>query len=147
MPNRSIFQRAWYFANQQLYGAQDASGRYSTAEQVPSAIKADNNAQQLLDAFKRGAGLSDCRYPEHITPEMMFMVGQMLGASVQGCMDLLGSRAAAKQEVRMAVTLINEEANNPLKFLPTGASALAQDLWPENAWLHERPCGDGKCTP
>jgi type VI secretion system FHA domain protein len=112
-----------------LYGAQDASGS-TPAEQVPSAIKADNNAQQLLDAFKRGAGLSDCRYPEHITPEMMFMVGQMLGASVQGCMDLLGSRAAAKQEVRMAVTLINEEANNPLKFLPTGASALAQIFGP-----------------
>ena len=45
-------------------------------------------------------------------------------------MDLLSSRAAAKQEVRIAVTLINAEANNPLKFLPTGASALAQIFGP-----------------
>lgn len=60
----------------------------------------------------------------------MFMIGSMLSASAQGCMDLLGSRAAAKQEVRVSVTLINAEANNPLKFLPSGASALAQIFGP-----------------
>ncbi|QIL79705.1 type VI secretion system-associated FHA domain protein TagH [Diaphorobacter sp. HDW4A] len=96
----------------------------------PTPAALDDNAQQLLDAFKRGAGLNDCRYPQQLTPEMMFMIGQMLGNSVQGCMDLLGSRAAAKQEVRIAVTLINAEANNPLKFLPTGAAALAQIFGP-----------------
>lgn len=90
----------------------------------------DSHAQALLDAFKQGAGLNDCRYPSQITPELMHMMGQMLSASVQGCMDLLGSRAAAKQEVRIAVTLINAEANNPLKFLPTGAAALAQIFGP-----------------
>lgn len=91
----------------------------------------DSHAQQLLEAFKRGAGLNDCRYPQQLTPEVMHMIGQMLGSSVQGCMDLLSSRAAAKQEVRIAVTLINAEANNPLKFLPTGASALAQIFGPK----------------
>ncbi|MBF5005914.1 type VI secretion system-associated FHA domain protein TagH [Diaphorobacter caeni] len=96
----------------------------------PPLAPLDDNAQQLLDAFKRGAGLNDCRYPQQLTPEMMFMIGQMLGNSVQGCMDLLSSRAAAKQEVRIAVTLINAEANNPLKFLPTGAAALAQIFGP-----------------
>ena len=59
------------------------------------------------------------------------MVGRMLSTSVQGSMDLLSSRAVAKQEVRIAVTLINAEANNPLKFLPTGASALAQIFGPK----------------
>lgn len=88
------------------------------------------SAQHLLDAFKQGAGLSDCRYPQQLTPEVMHMVGQMLAGSVQGFMDLLGSRAATKQEVRIAVTLINAEANNPLKFLPTGAAALAQIFGP-----------------
>ena len=85
---------------------------------------------ELLRSFKAGAGLNDCRYPENLTPELMFMIGSMLGSSVQGCMDLLGSRAAAKQEVRVSVTLINAEANNPLKFLPNGASALAQIFGP-----------------
>ena len=87
-------------------------------------------AEELLQSFKAGAGLSDCRYPEKLTPELMYMIGSMLGGSIQGCMDLLGSRAAAKQEVRVSVTLINAEANNPLKFLPTGASALAQIFGP-----------------
>ncbi|WP_460550906.1 type VI secretion system-associated FHA domain protein TagH [Comamonas piscis] len=86
--------------------------------------------QALLDSFKRGAGLTDCRYPEQLTPELMFMLGKMLAESVQGCMDLLGARAAAKQEVRVSVTLINAEANNPLKFLPTGSSVLAQVFGP-----------------
>lgn len=89
-----------------------------------------HSAEDLLNSFKAGAGLADCRYPENLTPELMHMIGQMLGASVQGCMDLLSSRAAAKQEVRVSVTLINAEANNPLKFLPAGPSALAQIFGP-----------------
>lgn len=106
---------------------------------APEAAKADGTvngvntdyAHELLEAFKNGAGLTDCRYPQQITPELMFMVGRMLSTSVQGSMDLLSSRAVAKQEVRIAVTLINAEANNPLKFLPTGASALAQIFGPK----------------
>jgi FHA domain-containing protein len=95
--------------------------------------------QALLDSFKQGAGLSDCRYPEQLTPELMFMLGKMLAESVQGCMDLLGSRAAAKQEVRVSVTLINAEANNPLKFLPSGSSVLAQIFGPRMPGFQDGP--------
>ena len=89
------------------------------------------DAALLLDAFKQGAGLSDCRYPQQLTPQLLFDIGQMLHESIQGSMDLLNSRAVAKQEVRIAVTLINAEANNPLKFLPTSAAALAQIFGPK----------------
>ncbi|MBB6578808.1 FHA domain-containing protein [Comamonas odontotermitis] len=101
----------------------------SSGNDTPSK-DSEHSAADLLNSFKAGAGLSDCKYPENLTPEFMHMVGQMLGASVQGCMDLLSSRAAAKQEVRVSVTLINAEANNPLKFLPAGPSALAQIFGP-----------------
>ncbi|QMV73829.1 type VI secretion system-associated FHA domain protein TagH [Comamonas piscis] len=100
------------------------------AAQHAPPTSAEASTQALLDSFKRGAGLTDCRYPEQLTPELMFMLGKMLSESVQGCMDLLGARAAAKQEVRVSVTLINAEANNPLKFLPTGSSVLAQVFGP-----------------
>lgn len=98
--------------------------------QEPQASDQADLAQALLLSFKAGAGLSDCRYPGDLTPELMHVIGRMLATSVQGCMDLLGSRAAAKQEVRVSVTLINAEANNPLKFLPSADSALAQIFGP-----------------
>lgn len=99
----------------------------------------DASTQALLDSFKRGAGLTECCYPEQLTPELMFMLGKMLAESVQGCMDLLGARAAAKQEVRVSVTLINAEANNPLKFLPTGSSVLAQIFGPRMPGFQDGP--------
>lgn len=109
------------------------------AEQ-PAITKSDEtHTQALLDSFKQGAGLTDSRYPEQLTPELMFMLGKMLAESVQGCMDLLGARAAAKQEVRVSVTLINAEANNPLKFLPTGLSVLAQIFGPRMPGFQDGP--------
>ncbi len=105
------------------------SGFTSHKETIPQG-STQEDCSSLLEAFKSGAGLSDSHYPTQLTPENMFLIGKMLSASVQGCMDLLASRAMAKQEVRVAVTLINAEANNPLKFLPSGASALAQMFGP-----------------
>ncbi len=109
------------------------------AEQQAIPKSDETHTQALLDSFKQGAGLTDCRYPEQLTPELMFMLGKMLAESVQGCMDLLGARAAAKQEVRVSVTLINAEANNPLKFLPTGSSVLAQIFGPRMPGFQDGP--------
>lgn len=109
------------------------------AVQHAPPTNAEPSTQALVDSFKRGAGLTDCRYPEQLTPELMFMLGKMLAESVQGCMDLLGARAVAKQEVRVSVTLINAEANNPLKFLPTGSSVLAQIFGPRMPGFQDGP--------
>lgn len=103
---------------------------HPSGSEAPQQGTQFHSAQELLSSFKNGAGLNDCRYPENLTPELMHVIGSMLAASTQGCMDLLGSRAMTKQEVRVSVTLINAEANNPLKFLPSGASALAQIFGP-----------------
>ena len=88
------------------------------------------DAHALLAAFRRGAGLHETPNPAELTPELMEKIGRMLALSVQGGMDLLGARAVVKQEVRMAVTLINPDANNPLKFLPSADVALAQMFAP-----------------
>lgn len=124
----------------QVAASEDPAGTHPAEVEEAHATEAhETSAQALLDSFKRGAGLMDCRYPEQLTPELMFMLGKMLAESVQGCMDLLGSRAAAKQEVRVSVTLINAEANNPLKFLPTGSSVLAQIFGPHMPGFQNGP--------
>lgn len=135
--NRNIPEPS-HLASRALHslGSIDDNRSQTTQTQAPTPTESHRqnaslySTDELLNNFKAGAGLNDCRYPENLTPELMFMIGSMLGASVQGCMDLLGSRAAAKQEVRVSVTLINSEANNPLKFLPSGVSALAQIFGP-----------------
>ena len=105
-----------------------------TAHQVaqpPAASRDphDGNTQILLSAFKQGAGLED--WPEQsLTPELMESMGRMLQAVTQGMVSLLATRATIKQEIHLSVTLINPKANNPLKFLPDGHTALLQMLGP-----------------
>jgi FHA domain-containing protein len=87
------------------------------------------NVEELIAAFKRGAGLED-GLEQAITPELMETIGQMLQTAVQGAISLLAARATVKQEIHLSVTLINPKSNNPLKFLPDGPTALLQMLGP-----------------
>jgi FHA domain-containing protein len=94
---------------------------------VPDATT--SHTENLLSAFKHGAGLDD--WPEQsITPELMETVGRILQATAQGMVSLLATRATVKQEIHLSVTLINPKSNNPLKFLPDGHTALLQMLGP-----------------
>jgi|GEM_PF-1075099 len=87
------------------------------------------SAEELMSAFKRGAGLQDWS-EQSITPELMETIGRMLQATAQGMVSLLAMRATVKQEIHLSVTLINPKSNNPLKFLPDGHTALLQMLGP-----------------
>ncbi|MDR2208181.1 MAG: type VI secretion system-associated FHA domain protein TagH [Azoarcus sp.] len=88
------------------------------------------NSETLMAAFKRGAGLEEWS-ATFVTPELMEMLGRLLETAVQGAVSLLAARAAIKQEIHLPVTLINPKANNPLKFLPDGHTALLQMLGPK----------------
>ena len=68
-----------------------------------------------------------------MTPEFMEHIGRMLRESVQGTVELLIARAAAKREVRADVTMIVSMHNNPLKFSPDVNFALMQLLTPQGS--------------
>ena len=90
----------------------------------------------LMQAFAQGAGLpsgtgstaSQWLAPVTLTPQWMGRLGALLAASVDGTLALLHSRATVKREMRAEVTVIARRQNNPLKFAPDTAAALAHLL-------------------
>ena len=81
-----------------------------------------------LTALLEGLGI-DASTVRHIpADDLARLVGGMLRVSVQGTMTALRSRSMAKRETRIAMTLIEERDNNPLKFFPDVDMALTQML-------------------
>jgi FHA domain-containing protein len=87
------------------------------------------SADEIWNGFLDGAGV-DIPMPRGITPEMMRTIGVMLRASIEGMLQLIAVRAATKNELRAAVTVIQVRDNNPLKFSPDATIALMQLLQP-----------------
>jgi FHA domain-containing protein len=84
--------------------------------------------QALLQAFLKGAGIPDISLSSGLTPELMEMLGGLLACAIDGTVDLIGMRALVKREVKADVTMVVVRKNNPLKFLPDGATVLTQML-------------------
>jgi FHA domain-containing protein len=91
--------------------------------------KSTYTADEIWNGFLDGAGV-DIHLPRGVTPEMMRTIGVMLRASIEGMLQLIAVRAAAKNELRAAVTVIQVRDNNPLKFSPDATVALMQLLQP-----------------
>jgi type VI secretion system FHA domain protein len=82
----------------------------------------------LLDALIEGLAIEPDAV-SHVEPvELARLAGAMLREATQGAMAALRSRAMTKRETRMAMTMIEERDNNPLKFFPDPDRALAQML-------------------
>lgn len=96
---------------------------------APAAPAAPADMQALWAAFCEGAGI-DVKLPQTLSPEMMRVVGMLLHEAVEGTLQLMAVRAAAKHELRAAVTVIQARSNNPLKFSPDTRNALEQMLQP-----------------
>lgn len=82
----------------------------------------------LLEAFLRGAGISELAIPTGLTPEFMETIGTLLAASIDGTFALMSSRALSKREVNADATMVVVRNNNPLKFLPDSKAVLMQML-------------------
>ncbi|HUL67272.1 MAG TPA: type VI secretion system-associated FHA domain protein TagH [Burkholderiaceae bacterium] len=93
------------------------------------SVKSAYTADEIWNGFLDGAGV-DIPLSRGITPEMMRTVGVLLRASIEGMLQLIAVRAAAKNELRAAVTVIQVRDNNPLKFSPDATVALMQLLQP-----------------
>jgi type VI secretion system FHA domain protein len=86
-----------------------------------------DDADTLWAAFCEGAQL---RLAQRLTPELMRLLGATLRQAIEGTVQLSAARATIKQELRVPVTALHTRDNNPLKFAPDAASALATLLQP-----------------
>jgi FHA domain-containing protein len=98
-------------------------------------FKREDVAQEAtVRAFLDGAGIADLDLPAGLTPQTMFMLGQVLRETVQAMLDLLLARAMLKRELRADVTMILAKENNPLKFSPNVEAALTHLLNPQRGY-------------
>jgi predicted component of type VI protein secretion system len=114
-----------------------APGEHAAAKPAPGAratpagaARMDGTSDPLLQALLRGAGVRDLALPGGLTPHAMEELGQVMRETMRGMLDLLETRASAKQQVRADATMINAHANNPLKFAPDLDAALSHLLQP-----------------
>ena len=77
----------------------------------------------LLDAFLRGAGVSDAKPPDPV--RTMEGLGGAVRALVAGLRQALIARASIKGEFRIEQTMVRASGNNPLKFSAGDDDALA----------------------
>lgn len=108
---------------------------HSTAPAVspshePAAPPAAATDEALLQALRAGLGLPNLPLAQGLNVELMERMGHLLREATQGTLDLLLARAATKREVRAELTVISTRDNNPLKFSPNVAVALAHLMSP-----------------
>ena len=90
--------------------------------------KPELTSAALRTAFIEGAQLPPDALNSGLTPETAELIGAMLRHSVQGTMDLLAARTITQREIQLGTSLISEQSNNPLLYLPTTDAALVQLL-------------------
>lgn len=98
------------------------------AASAAEAAKAGAHGDAVLRALLEGLGLDAGQFGNVPAPQLARRIGAMLREATQGAMTALRSRSVAKRETRIAMTLIEERDNNPLKFFPDVDSALNQML-------------------
>jgi predicted component of type VI protein secretion system len=86
-------------------------------------------ADALWAAFCDGAQVS-LPGQQRLTPELMRLIGATLRQAIEGTVHLSAARTTTKQELHVPVTTIQTKNNNPLKFAPDAASAMAMLLQP-----------------
>jgi predicted component of type VI protein secretion system len=87
------------------------------------------DAAALWRSFLEGAGAENAA-ANGPSPEQMAAIGAMLRVAVEGIHNLVAMRAAAKDQMQAAMTMISVRGNNPLKFAPDAKVALKMLLQP-----------------
>jgi type VI secretion system protein len=93
--------------------------------QPPAAQVAPCGADAGLAAFLSGCGMPDLRTGGRDAEAMLRQAGEMMRVMVEGIRDVLMSRSAIKNELRVEQTMLRARDNNPLKFSVTAEEALA----------------------
>jgi type VI secretion system FHA domain protein len=105
--------------------AQPSAAQPSAAQ--PSAA----GAAALLAAFLEGAGMADLKLGDRQPEAVMRAAGEVFRIMVEGLRDVLMSRAAIKNELRVEQTVLRARDNNALKFSITPEDAVAALLVPD----------------
>jgi type VI secretion system FHA domain protein len=92
-----------------------------------------DTASALLAAFLKGAGVPDLKMPRQDPQATMQAAGEVFRALVEGLREVLMSRAAIKNELRVEQTMLRSRDNNALKFSVTPEEAVAALLIPDRA--------------
>lgn len=101
-------------------------------QQMTGGGQPQSGHDELLQAFLKGAGLTNLEKPLELTPQLMQQLGQLLRMSTQGTLDLLLARALMKREMRAEATIMAARENNPLKLSPNVEVALLHLLTPKS---------------
>ncbi len=100
------------------------------AASAPIAAQSPEEAKNLLAAFLEGAGVPDLRVGGDDPQATLRAAGQVFRVMVEGLRDVLMSRSAIKNELRVEQTMLRARDNNALKFSVTPEEALAALLLP-----------------
>lgn len=84
----------------------------------------------LLRAFLAGAGAAHLQLSGPEAEQIMRRAGRIMAATIEGLRDILMTRSALKSEMRVNRTMIQAQANNPLKFSVSKEQAIEAMLKP-----------------
>jgi type VI secretion system protein len=108
-------------------GAPDVFGQPAPQAQPPApppspapAAAGQHGIVELLMA----AGLDPASAQAAATPENLSALGQVLGVTTQGLIDVLTARSAVKSQFRVPMTMMRPVENNPLKSSANAIEAL-----------------------
>lgn len=96
---------------------------------APAAAGAD---QQGVVVMLMAAGLDQASAQAAATPENLTVLGQILGVTTQGLIDVLSARAAVKSQFRVPMTMMRPVENNALKSSANATEALMNLLVNQN---------------
>ena len=98
----------------------------------PSFELQASHAQNEMDFFLKGLGLSSNLNVETLSKELCFELGQSMNLMFMGLIKLLRNRSSFKTEFKINQTTFQQQENNPLKF-----SATIDDVF-QNLYLNGR---------
>ena len=96
---------------------------------APAAAGSD---QQGVVAMLMAAGLDQASAQAAATPANLTVLGQILGVTTQGLIDVLNARAAVKSQFRVPMTMMRPVENNALKSSANATEALMYLLVNQN---------------
>jgi len=109
-----------------------APGGPAAPPSMPPAPAATGSGQQGVVAMLMAAGLDQASAQAAATPANLTVLGQILGVTTQGLIDVLTARAAVKSQFRVPMTMMRPVENNALKSSANATEALMYLLVNQN---------------
>jgi len=98
---------------------------------VPAGAPGASGTQAVV-AMLMAAGLDQASAQAAVTPQNLAALGQILGVTTQGLIDVLTARSAVKSQFRVPMTMMRPVENNALKSSANATEALLYLLVNQN---------------